>query len=271
ERLPRIRAAVETDLGRPGLPREKVLAAVVRLLELTFIRVGNDEYARLYRSFGLTTLRNRHANVDGTRIRFRFRGKSGRQHDVSLQDRRLATVVRRCRDLPGQELFGYLDEDGEVRDVTSDDVNAYIREASGIEASAKDFRTWAGTVLAFRALRAVTRTDGPADARRQVVAAVRETADHLGNTPAVARASYVHPAVLDGYLDDGLRRALVRTAPATESTDEDEAAVIALLRRDARTSGAAAVRGAGRKGGAPRRKARAARKAATRPMTKPRE
>src|SRR5688572_22519606 len=153
--LPRIRKRCDEDLAKSGLVREKVLAAVVRLLELTLIRVGNDEYARLNRSFGLTTLRDRHARIEGTAVRFRFRGKSGQTHEVGLRDRRLAGVVRRCQELPGQELFQFVDEDGEVRDVASDDVNEYIREASGGEYTAKDFRTWAGTVLAYRALRAL--------------------------------------------------------------------------------------------------------------------
>ena len=199
--LPRIRERTDADLARPGLPREKILAAVVRLLELTLIRVGNDEYARLNRSFGLTTLRNRHAQIEGHRVRFRFRGKSGRQHEVGLRDRRLASIVRRCRELPGQELFQYLDEDGEVRDVTSDDVNEYLREISAAAISAKDFRTWAGTVHAYRALRTFDEPSSETGARRNVVQAVRAAAELLGNTPAVARRSYVHPAVVEAYLD----------------------------------------------------------------------
>ncbi|HEU0235767.1 MAG TPA: hypothetical protein VFR14_04925 [Candidatus Limnocylindrales bacterium] len=199
--LPTIRERTDADLARPGLPREKVLAAVVRLLELTLIRVGNGEYARLNRSFGLTTLRDRHARVEGHRMRFRFRGKSGRLHEVGLRDRRLASIVRRCRELSGQELFGYVDEGGEPRDVTSDDVNEYLRQIAGAEVSAKDFRTWAGTVHAFRALRALDDPASDHAARRNVVAAVRATAELLGNTSAVARRSYVHPAVVDAYLD----------------------------------------------------------------------
>ncbi|HEX5591444.1 MAG TPA: hypothetical protein VFX65_14220 [Candidatus Limnocylindrales bacterium] len=239
EALPAIRAAAAADLERPGLPREKVLAAVVQLLDRTHVRVGNPEYARLYRSFGLTTLRNRHASIEGTTIRFRFRGKAGRDHDVSIRDRRLAGIVRRCRDLPGQDLFAYVDEAGDVRDITSDDVNDYLRQAAGRDdVTAKDFRTWAGTVLAFRALRAVAPSGRDVDARRSVVAAIQETADQLGNTPAVTRQSYVHPAVVDGFLDDGLRRALLRVTDRTagaaldaEPSESDEAAVLALLRR----------------------------------------
>jgi DNA topoisomerase I len=232
--LPTIRERVDADLARPGLPREKVLAAVVRLLELTLIRVGNDEYARLNKSFGLTTLRNRHAEVDGTEVTFRFRGKSGQQHEVGLRDRRLASVVRRCRDLPGQELFAYVGEDGEPRDVASDDVNGYLEEiAPGV--TAKDFRTWAGTVLAYRALRALGQGTTDREKQRNVVAAIRETAENLGNTAAVARQAYVHPAVVDGYLDGRIRTALVRAAEDTDdppgATDPDEErAVVALLR-----------------------------------------
>ena len=238
EALPRIRARCDADLERRGVPREKVLAAVVRLLELTLIRVGNDEYARLNRSFGLTTLRDRHAKVDGTSIRFRFRGKSGKQHEVDLRDRRLSAVVRRCQELPGQELFQYVDEDGEVRDVSSDDVNDYVREASGDRFTAKDFRTWAGTVLAYRALAALQPVDGERAARKAVVEAMRTTAEQLGNTPAVARGSYVHPAVLDAYLEGSLRGALVEAAedqrePPPGADPAEERAVIALLRQQA--------------------------------------
>jgi DNA topoisomerase-1 len=238
--LPAIRARCEADLARPGLPREKVLAAVVRLLELTLIRVGNDEYARLNRSFGLTTLRDRHARIDGSEVRFRFRGKAGRMHEVGFRDRRLARVIRRCQELPGQELFQYVDEAGEVRDVTSDDVNAYLRDAIGAEDSgeaftAKDFRTWAGTVLAYRALRALQPAEGTAG-RKAVVEAVRQTADRLGNTPAVAKGSYVHPAVLEAYLDGSLGGALVEVAeeqvrPPEEADDAEERAVADLLRQ----------------------------------------
>jgi DNA topoisomerase-1 len=232
--LPAIRERVDEDLARPDLPREKVLAAVVRLLELTLIRVGNEEYARLNRSFGLTTLRNRHAEVEGTAVTFRFRGKSGQQREVGLRDRRLAAVVRRCRDLPGQELFQYVAEDGEPHDVASDDVNGYLAEIAP-DVTAKDFRTWAGTVLAYRALRALGRGSTDREKQRNVAAAIRETAENLGNTAAVARQAYVHPAVVDAYLDGRIRTALVQAAEDTDeppgATDPDEErAVIALLR-----------------------------------------
>jgi DNA topoisomerase I len=234
--LPAIRERCDDDLGKRGLPREKVLAAVVRLLELTLIRVGNDEYARLNRSFGLTTLRVRHAKVEGTGIRFRFRGKAGQTHEVDLRDRRLAAIVRRCQELPGQELFQYVDDDGEARDVASDDVNDYLREASGGDFTAKDFRTWAGTVLAYRALRALQPGDDERDAKRNVVEAIRQTAGALRNTPAVARRSYVHPAVLEAYMDGKIGGALVEVAeeqvtPPSETTPEEEAEVVALLQQ----------------------------------------
>jgi DNA topoisomerase-1 len=233
--LPAIRRQVDRDLARPGLPREKVLAAVVRLLELTLIRVGNDEYARLNRSFGLTTLRDRHASVRGTSIRFRFRGKSGKIHEVGLRDRRLAAVVRRCRDLPGQELFQYVGDDGEAVNVSSDDVNDYLR-AIAPDVTAKDFRTWAGTVLAYRALRALDEPASDGEAKRNVVAAIRDTADQLGNTSAVCRRSYVHPVVVEAYLDPRLRGALLGAAEASGGspgaiTRKEERAVVRLLER----------------------------------------
>jgi DNA topoisomerase-1 len=240
--LPRVRRRCDADLAKPGLSREKVLAAVVRLLETTLIRVGNDEYARLNRSFGLTTLKTRHAKVTGTSIRFRFRGKSGRQHEVDLRDRRLARVVQRCQDLPGQELFQYVGDDGEPRDIASDDVNDYLREISGADITAKDFRTWAGTVLAYRALRALAPGDDDRASRRNVVEAVRLTSDRLGNTPAVARRSYVHPAILEAYLDGSIGGALLeaaeeQTQPPTSPDPAEEAQVVALLRKRLRSTG----------------------------------
>ncbi len=234
--LPSIRRQVDADLARPGLSRQKVLAAVVRLLESTMIRVGNAEYARNNRSFGLTTLRDRHVAVEGETLRFRFRGKSGVMHDVELTDRRLARIVRRCQDLPGQELFSYLDGDGQVRDVGSADVNEYLRGVSGRDFTAKDFRTWAGTVLASMALQEYATFDSEAQAKRHVVRAIESVADRLGNTPAVCRKCYVHPAVLESYLDGSLIAYLRRRA-ARVMTEErsdlrpEEAAVLALLQR----------------------------------------
>lgn len=231
--LPRIREACERDLARPGMPREKVLAAVVRLLETTLIRVGNDEYARDNRSYGLTTMRDRHVTIDGTRIEFRFRGKSGVRHQVRLKDRRLANVVRRCRDIPGQELFQYIDDDGERRTVGSGDVNAYLREIAGEEFTAKDFRTWAGTVLATLALQEFETFDSNTEAKRNIVRAIERVAERLGNTPAVCRKCYIHPAVLDAYLEGSMLDSL-RARAETEMRDvaglaPEEAAVLALL------------------------------------------
>lgn len=239
--LPRLRARIRRDLARHGLPREKVLAAVVRLLELTLIRVGNDEYARSNRSFGLTTLRGRHADIAGSRLRFRFRGKGGVVHVVGVRDRRLSAVVRRCQELPGQELFEWVDDEGGIHDVRSEDVNDYIHEATGGPFTAKDFRTWAGTVLAYRALRAAEPSLTEVAARRAVVAAIRVTAERLGNTAAVCRRSYVHPAVVDAYLDGRLRTALVTAAEdrgeaPQAATSSEERAVIALLRARSRAS-----------------------------------
>jgi DNA topoisomerase-1 len=228
--LPRLRRRCDEDLARRGLPREKVLAAVVRLLELTLIRVGNDAYARLNRSFGLTTLRDRHATVSGSRIRFRFRSKSGAVHESGLRDRRLAAIVRRCQELPGQELFQYVDEEGDVHSIASDDVNAYLREVTGGDFTAKDVRTWAGTVLAYRALRAQEELDRLPTAHRKLVAAIRAAAERLGNTPAVARGSYVHPDLAEAYLDGGLGVGRPRNGGVDWASAPDRAEELALLR-----------------------------------------
>jgi DNA topoisomerase I len=199
--LPRIRARVVADLARRGLPREKVLATVVRLLETTLVRVGNEEYARANRSFGLTTLRDRHVDVDGAEVRLRFRGKGGKEHAVGLRDPRLARIVRTLQDLPGQELFQYVDDAGTRRAIDSGDVNAYLREISGDDFTAKDFRTWAGTVLCAVALARAGRAGSAREAKRKIVRAIAEVAARLGNTPAISRKSYVHPAVVDAYLE----------------------------------------------------------------------
>ncbi len=198
--LPQIRKRVDHDIKLPGLPREKVLATVVRLLERTFIRIGNDEYARENKSFGLTTIKNRHVTVKGERLRFRFRGKSGRQHDVDVTDRRIAKIVAKCQDLPGQDLFEYISDNGEVRDVTSQDVNDYLREITGEDFSAKDFRTWAGTLLAALALNAQESFETKKQAKANVKAAICAVAELLGNTPAICRKCYVHPAIIEAYL-----------------------------------------------------------------------
>jgi DNA topoisomerase I len=197
--LPRLRARVDHDLARHGLSRDKVLAAVARVMEVTLMRVGNEEYARANKSFGLTTLRDRHANVGAERARFEFRGKGGKLHTTGFRDRRLARVVKACQDLPGQRLFQYLDDDGQRHSVESADVNAYLREAMGEDFSAKDFRTWAGTVAAARAMVTLPECAGEGDARRNASACVKAVAGILGNTPAVCRSAYIHPAVLEAY------------------------------------------------------------------------
>lgn len=234
--LPRIRKRTGRDLARPGLPREKVLATVVRLLEATLIRVGNDEYARTNRTFGLTTLRDQHVSINGSKVQFQFRGKSGVRHSIDLDDRRLARIVRRCQDLPGQELFQYLTDDGQVQDVGSADVNDYLREITGADFTARDFRTWAGTVLAAMALQEFRDFDSKAEAKRNIVRAIESVATRLGNTPAVCRKSYVHPAILELYSDGALSEALEQrvTRELREQLPRlrpEEAAVLALLQQ----------------------------------------
>src|SRR5216110_1721450 len=198
--LPNIRRRVAKDLKLPGLPRQKVLAVVVRLLERTFIRIGNEEYARENKSFGLTTMQGRHVTVKGARLRFRFRGKSGRQHEVDVTDRRIANIVSKCQDLPGQDLFQYVDDEGKVRNVTSQDVNDYLREITNENFTAKDFRTWAGTVLAAIALGAQCEFETKKRAKANVKTAICAVAELLGNTPAICRKCYVHPAIVKAYL-----------------------------------------------------------------------
>ena len=232
--LPVIRARTAADLARPGLPREKVLATVVQLLERSLIRVGNDEYAKTNNSFGLTTLRDRHVEVKGSTLRFQFRGKSGKRHSVGINDRRLARIVRQCRDLPGQELFQYIDEEGRTQDVNSADVNAYLRELTGADVTAKDFRTWFGTVLAASALREFRHVHSMAAAKKNVVRAVEAVAGVLGNTPAVCRKSYIHPAILECYMDRSMDAKLSRALPAAvkrvaTKLRPDEVAVLRLL------------------------------------------
>jgi len=232
--LPRIRQRVSSDLSRPGMSREKLLAAVVRLLETTMIRVGNDEYAKENQSYGLTTLQNDHVEIDGSKIRFRFRGKSGKTHDIDIRDRRLAAIVKRCRELPGEELFQYMDDGGELRSIGSDDVNAYLREISGADFTAKDFRTWAGTVLAAIALQEFEAFDSEAEAKKNVVRAVEAVAKRLGNTPSICRKCYIHPAIIESYIDgvmvDSIKQAAQRELKDNlKSLPPEEAAVVALL------------------------------------------
>lgn len=230
--LPRIRRRVERDLSLPGLPREKVLATVVSLLEATRIRVGNREYADENKSYGLTTFRNKHAEVNGSSIRFEFLGKSGKKHSVTLRDRRLAKVVRRCQEIKGQELFQYLDDAGERRQVGSADVNEYLRDVSGEEFSAKDFRTWAGTVLAAQALRDRAPFESEAEAKRELADAIEAVAKSLGNTAAICRRCYIHPEVIGCFLEGGLADLLQGEGAVhrrVRGLKPDEQALLALL------------------------------------------
>jgi DNA topoisomerase-1 len=235
EVLPRIRRRVEADMRKKGMSREKVLAAVVRLLETTLIRVGNDEYAQQNRSYGLTTLRNRHAKVRGSEVTFQFLGKSGKSHRISLKEPRLAKLVRHCQDLPGQELFGYVDETGTTRDVTSEDVNAYLREIAGADFTAKDFRTWAGTVLAAVALRELAGFTSKREAKRNITQAIEAVSKMLGNTAAICRKCYVHPMIFDSYLSGQTiatmkQKAERKLRSELDKLRPDEAAVMMLLR-----------------------------------------
>jgi DNA topoisomerase-1 len=204
EALPAIRAAVRAAMAQRGLPREKVLATVVHLLDTTLIRVGNGSYARHNKSYGLTTLKNNHASVDGSEVRFRFAGKGGKEWSVQLRDRRVAKIIRACQDLPGQDLLQYVDDDGQAQRITSNDVNTYLRELTGQDITAKDFRTWAGSVLAAQELKKVSRFRSQTQAKRQIRMAVERVAKRLGNTVAICRKCYVHPEVIDAYLDRSL-------------------------------------------------------------------
>ncbi len=232
--LPRIRERVEADLRKQGLVRERVLAAVVRLLDLTLVRVGNVEYAKSNKSYGLTTLRSRHVTVSGDRIRLSFRGKGGKQVDADVRDRRVASVLQRCTTLPGEELFQYLDADGAAHSVTSDDVNDYLREIGGGEFSAKDFRTWAGTVITARTLHGLGAYESKASAKRQLLEAVGEAAAQLGNTVAVCRRCYVHPQVSAAHEDGRLLKVRFGSASAATTSNvqlrADERAVLHLLK-----------------------------------------
>ena len=231
--LPKIRRSVSKDLSLPGLPRNKVLAAIVQLLELSFIRVGNQEYARENKSFGLTTMQDRHVDVAGSKLRFRFRGKGGREHEVDVTDRRIARIVSRLQDLPGQDLFQYVDDNGDVCDITSQDVNDYLREITGQDFTAKDFRTWAGTVLAAIALTAASDFETKKQAKANIKNAIGAVAKILRNTPAVCRKCYIHPAVLEAYLDGNLIEGLKRTGKELEKETIDlrsgEAAILKFL------------------------------------------
>lgn len=232
--IPDIRVKISEHMTLRGMPREKVLATVVYLLENTLIRVGNDDYVKQNKSYGLTTLKNRHVAVEGAELRFRFKGKSGKEWNLRFKDRRIAKIVKQCQEIPGQELFQYMDDGGQRRDVTSSDVNAYLKEISGREITAKDFRTWAGTVLAALALHEFEAFDSDARAKKNVRAAIESVASRLGNTPTICRKCYVHPEVFHSYLQGQLLLE-VKEQVETELRDNlaglkpEEAAVLTLL------------------------------------------
>ncbi|HUF89918.1 MAG TPA: DNA topoisomerase IB [Gemmatimonadota bacterium] len=231
--LPEIRGRVDEDLGRRGLPREKVLAAVVCLLELSLIRVGNEEYARSNGSYGLTTMRDKHVDIEGSTIRFEFRGKGGKRHEVDVRDRRLARIVRQCRDVPGYELFQYYDEDGEKHAIGSEDVNEYLGDCGDGEFTAKDFRTWWGTLHAAAALLGCEPCDGDQEGRRRINEAADVVADRLGNTREICKACYIHPAVFERYLAGALGEDLdlEEEVPEVEGLAPEEQALLRLLDR----------------------------------------
>ncbi|HEX8834876.1 MAG TPA: DNA topoisomerase IB [Abditibacteriaceae bacterium] len=234
--LPHIRERTKRDLAKQGMPREKVLATIVQLLEKTLIRVGNEEYTRQNKSYGLTTMRNQHVSVEGSHTTFHFKGKSGVRHTIDLHDRRLSRVIEKLHELPGQDLFQYVDAEGAMHTIGSADVNAYLKEISGEDFTAKDFRTWAGTVLASMALQEFENFDSETQAKTNIVRAIETVSQKLGNTPSVCRKCYVHPAVLDCYLDGSLLETLQQRA-ARAMNDElanlqpEEAAVMTLLRQ----------------------------------------
>lgn len=234
EALPKIRRRIEEDLGLRGLPREKVLATVVKLLEITRIRVGNEEYAQTNESFGLTTMRDRHADISGSKLRFKFRGKSGVDHDIELSDRRLVKIIKSCQDIPGQELFQYLDDEGHRQPIDSGAVNEYLREITGLDFTAKDFRTWAGTVLAAQELNELGAAESQTEAKKNIAQAIKDVAKQLGNRPATCRKYYVHPAILDAYIDESLFQALKQTTlqkvdDSSLALRSEEQAVLKLL------------------------------------------
>ncbi len=239
EALPAIRKRVEHDLGRPGLPREKVLATIVSLLEATFIRVGNPEYARENQSYGLTTMRRRHVDIKGSTVTFHFKGKSGVQHTIDVSDRRLARIVKTCRDIPGYELFEYLDDEGNPHTVGSSDVNEYLHDITQQHFTAKDFRTWAGTVLACLSLREFETCESEAQLKKNVVQAIAGVAKRLGNTPSVCRKCYVHPAVVESYLTGAMTQLATElgVGPGHDTSDlphalrPEESALMHLLQR----------------------------------------
>jgi DNA topoisomerase I len=234
--LPALRERIDADMARRGLPRDKVLATVVHLLENTLIRVGNIDYAKQNKSYGLTTLRDRHVKIDGQELRFEFKGKSGKTWKLKVKDRRIAKLVKACQDIPGQHLFQYYDEDGQRQPVTSADVNAYLKEATGQDITAKDFRTWAGTVLAAMTLKEFELVDQQARTKKTIKAAVERVATRLGNTPTICRKCYVHPEVFSAYLDGSLLESIEDEVDAElrdnlEKLKPEEAALLVLLQR----------------------------------------
>jgi DNA topoisomerase-1 len=234
--LPKIRARIDADMKKPGLPRAKVLATVVHLLETTLIRVGNEDYVKENKSYGLTTLRNRHVDVNGKELRFEFKGKSGKLWKLRIENRRVAKIVKACQELPGQHLFQYVDDDNERKEVTSADVNDYLREISGLDITAKDFRTWAGTVLAAMALSEFEAVDSQARAKRNIKAAIERVASRLGNTVTICRKCYVHPEVFNSYLDGNLLADIKQEVEQELKADisdlrPEEAALLALLHK----------------------------------------
>lgn len=267
--LPAIRARVAADLSLPGLPRDKVLASVVRLLESTLARVGNEEYARQNGSYGLTTLRNRHVRIDRSTLRFRFRGKSGIYHAVDIHDRRLARVVRRCRELPGQELFAYVDDGGAIVPVRSDDVNDYLRSISGSDVTAKDFRTWSATVSCAAKLADLPAAATQKERKSAIVSTLAEVAARLGNTPAVCRKCYVHPMVIEAFLADGrisLPRKRRLAASDTVGLDATESRVARFLERSALLSSSSTSSSGRASGSEPFRRSAALRRARSRSL-----
>lgn len=231
EALPRIRERVEADLSLHGLPREKVLATIIRLLDVAHIRIGNREYTRANHSFGLTTLRDKHVRINGSSLRFKFRGKGGIPHAIDLKDRRLARIVKRCQEVPGQELFQYLDDDGNPQDIGSHDVNDYLREISGQDFTAKDFRTWGGTLLALQAFQAIGPCESRTQARQNAVRVVRRVAEQLGNTPAVCKKYYIYPALVEAFLEGTLFDRLDSQPPTNiPGLEADEDVLIGLVK-----------------------------------------
>ncbi|NJL21218.1 MAG: DNA topoisomerase IB [Leptolyngbyaceae cyanobacterium SM1_3_5] len=236
EVLPKLRQRIDHDLSLPGLPKEKVLATVLRLMEMTRIRVGNEEYAKTNNSFGLTTMQDDHVDISGSTVRFQFRGKSGVEHDIEVRDRRLANIIKRCRDIAGQELFQYIDDNGNRQSIDSGDVNEYLQEVTGQDFTAKDFRTWAGTVLAARELHEIGVCASQTEAKKAIVQAIKTVSQHLGNRPATCRKYYVHPTILDCYLDGSLCQMVQQHLDRELAVDphglrQEEFAVVMLLKQ----------------------------------------